>query len=112
MEKSLNTTVETYNEIIGYHYWKDAPEEVAFLRNNHRHRFEIRCWFPVTHDDRQIEIFLQERAIEAYLKGQYGDEMQLGGMSCEMLAKQLIDVFHCESVEVLEDGRGGAYVRA
>lgn len=107
----MNTTVETYNEIIGYHYWKDAPEEVAFLRNKHRHRFEIRCWFEVSDDDREIEIFMQERKIKTFLTSKYGEEMDLEGQSCEMLAKTLINEFKCVSCQVLEDGKGGAYVR-
>lgn len=110
MGKSLNTTVETYNEIIGYHCWKNAPDEVAFLRNPHRHRFEIRCWFEVSDDDREIEIFMQERKIKTFLVGKFGEEMNLGYLSCEMLAKMLINEFKCVSCQVLEDGKGGAYV--
>lgn len=106
----MNTLVETYNEIIGYHYWGNAPEEVAFLRQPHRHRFEIRCWFPVTDDDREIEIFMREREIRTYLQDRYGVEMQLGPMSCEMLCKEMIRQFGCIACRVLEDGKGGAFV--
>ena len=108
----MNTTVKTYNEIIGYHYWENAPDEVSFLRSNHRHRFVIRCQFEVAHDDRQVEIFMKEREIEAFLVSKYGKEMQLGGMSCEMLAKQLVNNFGCVCCEVLEDDKGGAIVWA
>ncbi|MCM1528339.1 MAG: hypothetical protein NC091_13995 [Bacteroides sp.] len=106
----MNMLVETYNEVIGYHRWPVAPDEVAFLRESHRHRFEIRCWFRVTDDDREIEIFMRERNIQAYLEERYGKEMQLGHMSCEMLCKELIHQFGCKACQVLEDGRGGAFV--
>ena len=29
----------------GYHKYVDAPEEVAFLRNAHRHLFGVRVYF-------------------------------------------------------------------
>ena len=110
----MKLEVVTYNELIGFHCWPDAPEEVAFLRYPHRHRFEIRCWFEVNHEDRELEIFLTERKINDYLLKKYGDEngeLWLDSTSCETLGKQIIVTFGCLACQVLEDGKGGAIVR-
>ena len=101
----------TRNSIPGFHKWENAPDHLKFLRHEHRHVFEITCVIPVAHDDRQLEIIETEIEIENYLLERYGNRhrnLQLGTMSCEMLAKELCDKFGCKSVWVLEDGYGGA----
>lgn len=104
----------TRNSIRGFHCWPGAPDRLKFLRHKHRHVFEITCVIPVTHADRQREIIETEIEIDNYLTARYGNgHMELGAMSCEMLAKELADKFGCQSVTVLEDGYGGArYVNA
>ena len=52
--------------------------------------FVIRCRYLVEHDDRAIEINKTQRCIEATLRELYGIPMELGAMSCEMLARELI----------------------
>ena len=104
----------TYNEIVGMHYWEKANEPFKYLANEHRHIFKIRCWFPVNHTDREIEINAKQYEIEAAIKKDFNsiDEKgaNFGGMSCEMICEYLIEKFGCESCEVLEDGFGGAYI--
>jgi hypothetical protein len=97
----------------GTHSWPECPlEEVSFLRHPHRHLFHVRLWVPVTHDDRQLEIILVSRDLHRWLTTHYGDPMQLGRRSCEMLAHELLDAFGAARVEVLEDGEHGADVVA
>lgn len=109
----MKSEVLTHNEVVGFHRWSNAPDEVSFLRNTHRHIFVIRCSFGVTHQDRQIEIYMRERQIKKWLADTYGEEMQLGEMSCEMLAQAIVNNFKdAVYVEVLEDGKGGAIVRS
>lgn len=107
----MSCEVITHNEEIGFHRWKDAPDEVAFLRALHRHIFVIECRFSVSDTDREIEIFMMEREISAYLHEKYGSEMSLDNTSCESLAYELMFRFNAISVEVREDGKGGACVR-
>lgn len=101
--------------VPGYHNWPDAPEEVSFLRDRHRHVFEIACKIPVNHDDRDKEIILTENAIRSFLLEDYGAQdghIYLGSMSCERLAAIIAREFGCMEVTVLEDGYGGGgYVR-
>jgi hypothetical protein len=110
----MTVLVETYNEVAGLHCWPGAPETVCFLRNKHRHIFCIRCLFEVNHTDRELELYITQNAIEQYLynkypKGEYC--VDFGGMSCEMIAIDLVKNLNCVYCEVLEDGKGGSIVR-
>lgn len=110
----------THNEIIGSHYWKNAPEKYKYLRNTHRHVFVIRCKFEVSHGDREIEINHMQDLIYEDIRARFcdcddfGAGVDFGGMSCEQIATWCIGQFGqfgCIECEVLEDGFGGAYVR-
>lgn len=106
--------IVTYNEIIGMHNWKGAKEPYKYLSKEHRHVFKIRCWFSVSHADREIEINAKQHEIESTIKKEFNsvDEKgaNFGGMSCEMICEYLIKKFGCVCCEVLEDGFGGAFV--
>lgn len=98
-------------EIEGLHKWENCPfEDVAFLRDKHRHNFRIRCEKKVSHEDRDIEIILLKRKIISYLTNKYGTPAQFGGMSCESIAVELLKNFDLKVCEVLEDGENGAIV--
>ena len=107
----MKTYVITYNEIEGIHYWKDAPSPVQYLQNPHRHIFIIECEFKVKHDDRELEIIIQQNKIKNFITDKYGLPAMFGTMSCEMIAKEILTYFEsCVSCKVLEDGFGGAEV--
>ena len=109
------TYVITYNEIVGTHKWGNAPERYKYLANEHRHVFKIRCWFKVSHADRDIEINIKQHEIETVIKKEFSSTDEkgaaFGNMSCEMICDYLIERFGCVCCEVLEDGFGGAFVR-
>lgn len=91
----------------GLHCWKDCPlDEVSYLRNLHRHNFYITCKKSVTHDDRDIEIIMFKHKINNYLEEKYSGNF--GTMSCEMIAKDLVNKFKLSYCEVLEDNENGA----
>jgi len=90
------------------HCWPTCPlKGVAFLRHPHRHVFHIRIQAPVTHTDRDLEIIEFKRAVLLYLEERYPSR-DLGSMSCEQLAQELLVIFEASMVEVLEDGENGA----
>ena len=107
--------IVTKNTVPGYHFWKNAPDRLAFLKSRHRHDFVITARIAVNHDDRDLEIIETEAAIHDYLFERYGHDsmhIDIGGMSCEMLAKEIAEQFGAQEVAVQEDGQGGAvYVR-
>lgn len=107
----MKTMIITKNKIEGFHFYSEAPKNVSFLKNNHRHIFYIECRFEVKNLNREIEIFTQQKSIESYIKNQYGIPAQFEGLSCEMIAVELLKEFNCSYVKVLEDGEGGAVIQ-
>jgi hypothetical protein len=96
------------------HRWDAAPREVEFLRHPHRHMFHIEVMKEVHHDDRDVEFIMLGRAVRNYLENSFNSvagALQFGTMSCEMLARELIEVFGLTLCRVWEDGENGAEVR-
>lgn len=107
----MNIKVNTFNAVEGFHRWEGAPSYVEYLASRHRHIFEVRCSFLVGHEDRQIEINSMQNQIDAYLFNSYGNPCEFNGMSCEMIARELMEAFAEDNMiecQVLEDGYGGA----
>lgn len=100
-------------QIEGTHNWPNCPfDEVDYLRTPHRHMFHIKAHKVVNHDDRDTEFIMLKHQIKIYLAGKYFrvDDalMKFGAMSCEMLARELIEEFNLCRCEVNEDGENGA----
>lgn len=96
-----------------YHHWEDAPDQVHFLRNTHRHIFHVKVTLDVEHDDRDIEFIMLKHDIERYTKEVF-HRANLDQSSCEMMAQALHrHLLLCEyddpmTIEVSEDGENGA----
>lgn len=107
-------------QIEGTHNWPDCPfDEVDYLREKHRHVFHIKAHKVVTHDDRDTEFIMLKHDIEQYMWANYDGDgvdihqnnsgiIEFGAMSCEMIARDLIDQFNLCRCEVNEDGENGA----
>lgn len=113
--KVWRTEVFCSLEFDGTHFWKDCPiDEVLYLRDNHRHMFQVKAYKGVYHDDRDVEFIQLKHQIQDYISNKYWSGINrthiLGGMSCEMLASELINEFDLNKCEVNEDGENGAIV--
>ena len=100
----------------GMHRWKDAPEEVGFLREYHRHIFHVRFEVEVMREDRDIEFVLLKRELASLIKTLFAPKMDA---SCETIAKGICDFMtrsgrtcagRACTCEVSEDGENGAIV--
>lgn len=98
----------------GIHKYPDAPDEVAFLRNEHRHMFHFRVELEVFHNDRDVEFIMLKRELE----GLYSDSiLELDYKSCEMMADDLrnylVETYEGRDmvITVSEDGENGAICR-
>jgi len=105
----MKTSIIVTTEKVAFHQWNDAPEEVGFLRNEHRHKFYIKLGIPVLHLDREIEFFTVQRALNELLR------LKVVVGSCEMLATEIKEwadnKYQRKSwVEVWEDNENGARV--
>jgi len=102
-------------QVEGVHCWPNCPlEQVSFLRTPHRHIFHIEAKKEVKHDDRDVEIIDFKRSIKHYLETRYVRDYpgvcEFGSMSCEMIARELTEVFELYYCSVLEDNENGAEV--
>lgn len=105
-------TVRT--QFIGFHAYEEAPEQVAFLKANHRHLFKVEAKISVNHDDRELEFFM----VQDMLLKQIMPFIQLGNLgSCEMIAERiatgLINAYGVDrdySITVSEDGESDGTV--
>lgn len=111
------TTVIVKLAVEGMHYFPKAYEifpEVSFLSQRHRHIFHYTVCKKVNHDDRDVEFIMFKRDVLAYLHKQYYSPNEriheFGPKSCEMLAREVLERFNCEWVEVWEDLENGARV--
>lgn len=101
------------------HYYKEAPEAVKFLRNPHRHVFNVSVNLPVTELDREFEFFLFKGELDQFIEERF---LQLATaknalpFSCETMANiiacWLIGVKGLEygEVTVQEDQENAAMV--
>lgn len=104
----------------GIHCWPEAPEEVSYLRNPHRHIFNIEVQVEVYSDDRDIEFITLKHRIDDWLNLQFDENgvWQMGRLSCEQVAEMVIDLVQEKlndkerviSCYVDEDGENGATV--
>jgi len=105
---------------IGNHKWSNAPEEVIFLRDVHRHIFNIEIEFEVTHNDRELEFFIMQnevaKAIENLYKKTEWIYMWYSVWSCEQVAEALLEYFSPEysinKISINEDWENGVNLYA
>ncbi|CAB4149958.1 hypothetical protein UFOVP558_53 [uncultured Caudovirales phage] len=111
---NVKNFIEVRFQFEGIHHWPEAPREVDFLRDKHRHIFHVRARMNVSHDDRELEFILVQHKLKA-LVSCFGYD--LGRLSCEQIAYEILkycvqDLGRSEiEVEVSEDGENGAVVR-
>lgn len=99
----------------GFHQYKGAPDQVIFLENKHRHDFIVEAKIEVQHDNRELEFFIEQSALDVMIAHAI-DEEDVG--SCEMAAKAIIiemlkdSKYHGRHIEVSvsEDGENRAVV--
>ena len=115
----MRTSVIVRLQVDGMHNFPKAAElfpEVGFLSILHRHIFHIEAKKEVFHDDRDVEFIMFKRDLQDYLKQMYyKPDMRthmFGAMSCEMIAKIILNQFNCTAVTVWEDLENGAIVEA
>jgi hypothetical protein len=114
--RKTSTSIWVTFDKVGFHCYPNAPEEVAYLRERHRHIFKFSVRISVEHDDREIEFHM----FKNWLTSLYQGDLEIDYKSCEMLAEELIEQiikkYDCHnrivSVSVSEDGECGAVVES
>lgn len=95
----------------GFHSWPQAPDEVAFLRDRHRHIFHVRAKKRVQHEDRDVEFILLKRELERCAQ-RLSPSTLVQYWSCETWATHFVRTYDLAECEVWEDKENGALVVA
>lgn len=85
MAHTLSIEIKTNYE--AFHRWKDAPDEVSFLRNKHRHIFYVELELTVSHNDRDFEFFIVKKDLDLVIRTCINKE---DAGSCEMQAEIIL----------------------
>lgn len=103
--------IQTQFEAV--HCWPECPfDDVAFLKNKHRHIFHVTMKIKVNHNDRDVEFIQAKRELTSWLRT-FWEGRDLEKMSCEDMAETLINEFDdwpIFSVSVFEDNENGAEI--
>lgn len=109
MEIFVNTS------FVGFHYWPEAHDSRKYLRNRHRHTFNVYVSCRVHHNDRDIEFHdLIDYVNNIMIKYQslHNDNLRSCEMMAEYLYKELIEhSFEVTEIRIDEDGECGAIIR-
>lgn len=106
-------------QLEGFHSFPKAKElfpEVGFLADRHRHIFHFELEKKVNHDDRDVEFILFKREVMGWLVDNYkinsnsNPVLDFGSMSCESIARKLLETFELEVASVFEDGENGSKI--
>lgn len=95
----------------GFHNYKKAPDEVAYLRHLHRHLFKLKVYIEVYGDDREIEFHMFKKFIIDCIKSE-----NYNNKSCEMIANDLYLIINKKypnrdvKIELSEDGECGCEI--
>lgn len=111
---AVKLTVFARTQFEAIHNWPGCPfEDVAFLRDLHRHIFHVEIHVPVYHDDRDVEFIKLKRDVDSFINTTYPIDpaknyRDIGHTSCEMIARTLLEQWpNATLIEVSEDGENG-----
>ena len=111
----ITNMIRVRTDFEGLHCYPNAPDEVSFLRQLHRHKFEVVLDIEVFHLDRELEFLMVKNRLNQFINDNIikADKH----CSCEMYASMIINFViglygpdRNISCEVNEDGENGAFV--
>lgn len=110
MIKMISVSTDFY----ATHCYPDAPDEVSFLRNVHRHKFFVVCKIQVFHNDRDLEFIMVKNRLYDYITKDLLTDKDIS-VSCESIgeyifnwAKRVYGDNRKVFVSVYEDNENGA----
>jgi hypothetical protein len=108
--KEFKISIKVKASFVAFHFWENAPDLVEFLRNKHRHCFQVTLTIPCNHPDRDLEFFTVQELLKEFVAKSF--EGTTTGNSCEYFAIAILEHFkeasHCT---VSEDGENEAIVK-
>lgn len=109
-EHMLEIAVVVRARWVGFHQWSSAPEQLAYLRDLHRHEFHVELSLRVNSEHREVETHTLKRQLLSFLDSTYPAGV-VGEASCETMCLSICNHFGgVVRVSILEDGESGAEV--
>jgi len=106
---SLRKFIIVRTDFEAIHRWLECPfEDVSFLREFHRHKFFVEVKKQIE-EDRGIEFIMFQREVKEFIRVAY-EGKNLGAMSCERIAEDILRFFEASSVSVWEDNENGSEI--
>lgn len=106
----MQAEIQIQFNVEGFHRYPDAPTQVFFLKERHRHTFRIAMGVRVTDLNREREIFLERERIKKLIRDEFYDPAEFKDMSCEHIAAWLLEKTDYDWASVWEEQTGGARV--
>lgn len=115
----MKSKIVVRHSFVALHRYENAPEDVKFLRDLHRHRFEVEVQISVYHEDRELEFILVKDKLGTILTDlmRFNNQIAENRMSCEQMAEYIIGQLQAKygderfyQCSVFEDGENGAVV--
>lgn len=106
--------IKVKTQFESFHKYENAPEEVSFLRNRHRHIFGLTAKIEVTESNRELEYFMVLKDVKVLIKKYLKETKETE--SCEMIAEFFLDYLESKyknrkiEVEVSEDEENSSIV--
>jgi len=106
----MKTRIIVKTQFTAIHHWPECPhDEVYYLQDPHRHIFHVTMKWKVDHDDRDKEFIMMKNKVDEFLRSHWHNKF-VGKLSCEMMARRLVELFDADYVSVFEDNENGAEV--
>ena len=88
----MQTTIYCKTKFEGVHCYPEAPDEVAYLRQPHRHMFHVEVEIDVFSSDRELEFIMLKHKVDAWLRKHFNSlgVWEMETLSCEQVAMQLL----------------------
>ena len=116
---SVSTHILVKTSFVGFHCWPEAPEEVKFLRELHRHQFGVKLILRVSevNDSRELEFFMVKSRLDHLINTVILPYLeQAPSTSCETMARVIAqtmrEFYNVPEAQVFvdEDGENAAIV--
>lgn len=93
--------IKIKTQFEGFHKYEDAPDSVMFLRDYHRHLFNVEVKIKTNHANRDIEFFIIKDLIDKYLVSFTGWKEKFAA-SCEQVAESLFMYLKGKNLKVVQ----------
>lgn len=91
-------SIITQFQVEGYHRYENAPEQVKYLRDLHRHVFHIKAKIQVNHNDRELEFIMVKHKLKSLMEDVVDGDYAGLDIPPDMKTRLIENKFSCEDL--------------